>query len=462
LKKFVAGSSKKGESIVKLEPLRSLQSKLSIAFLAAAALVLASCGGGGATSSPTIIGSLQILPGTASIYAGVPYTFTIAGGRKPYLVTSSEQTLVALNYTTDSNDVTIVANNPGVVDPGLQANEVPRRSVNIQVRDSVGVSTTVTYSVLLNLFFGYSQSYSTDCFVSGATTQPQACSGSDTLVQMFPTSQGVLYGNREFLFERVRGDFSFVQETPNAVPASSARVRTGQDGLAFMRIRVNNDAPTQIASYRITDVATNTTITSAFLITGVLPGGSITLVPGAAITFTGGSTAACGFGSSDQLVFDGTPPYTITPPANIGVNPLTILKNGDKFTVTVGQGAPVTACPSGTVVIIDSVGRRATLSVTSLVGTVSTPITVAPLPLPNLTCTANTSQAAVVGGNGPLQVVSTHPRVFATISGNVLSVIRAPNGDGATVYPATANLVVTDGATINTAAITFTVSANCP
>jgi hypothetical protein len=41
---------------VKFEPLRSLQSKLSIAFLAAAALVLGSCGGGGATSSPNNVG----------------------------------------------------------------------------------------------------------------------------------------------------------------------------------------------------------------------------------------------------------------------------------------------------------------------------------------------------------------------------------------------------------------------
>lgn len=445
-----------------LEPLRSLQSKLSIAFLAAAALVLASCGGGGATSSPTIVGSLQILPGTASIYAGVPYTFTIAGGRKPYLVTSSEQTLVALNYTTESNEVTIVANNPGVVDPGLSAGEVPRRSVNIQVRDSAGVSTTVTYSVLLNLFFGYSQTYSTDCAIAGATTQPQACSGADSLVNLFPASQGVLYGNREFLFERINGDFLFVQETPAAAPANSARVRTGQDGQAFMRLRVNAGATTHIATYRITDTATNTTITNAFLITGVLPGGSITLVPGGSVTFTGASTAQCGFGSSDQYIFDGTPPYTLTAPPNIGVSPLTITRNGDRFTVTVPQGAPVTGCPSGVVVIIDAVGRRATLQVTSLRGTVSTPITVAPLPLPNLTCTANTAQAAVVGGNGPLQVISTHARVFAQISGNVLSVLRAPNGDGTVVYPVTASLVVTDGATINTSPITFTVAANCP
>ncbi len=113
---LVAGPGK-GESIVNFEPLRRLQSKLSVAFIAAAALVLASCGGGGATSSPNTVGDLQLLPGAGSIYAGVPTTFNIVGGRAPYLVTSSEPTLIEVGFTTSSNSFTIVARNPGVIDP---------------------------------------------------------------------------------------------------------------------------------------------------------------------------------------------------------------------------------------------------------------------------------------------------------------------------------------------------------
>jgi hypothetical protein len=219
-------------------------------------------------------------------------------------------------------------------------------------------------------------------------------------------------------------------------------------------------APTQLASYKVTDIATGASTEYVFLILQQAPSGTITVLPGTAITFTGASAGACGFGSSDQYVFDGMPPYTITPPAGVSVTPLTLTENGSRFTISVGQGFPVTACPSGSVIIRDAQGRVASVDVSSVPGTSSIPITVAPTPLPALTCTANTTQAAVVGGIGSLQVVSTHPRVQANISGNVLSVLRAASGDGATIYPTTATLVITDGASL--ANVTVTVPANCP
>ena len=155
--------------------MRRLQSKLSVAFLAAAALFLASCGGGGATSSPNAAGALQLLPGASSLYAAVPYTFNIVGGRKPYLVTSSEQTLIELNITIDSNSFTIVPRNPGVVDVGLDPNEVPRRTVNIEVRDSNGASLSNAYNVLQNFFTGYRETYTSTCAAAAAgAVAPQA------------------------------------------------------------------------------------------------------------------------------------------------------------------------------------------------------------------------------------------------------------------------------------------------
>ncbi len=336
-----------------LDPLRRLQSKFSAAFVAAAALVLTSCGGGGATGSPTAVGNLELLPGSASLYAGVPYTLNIAGGRSPYLVTSSEPTLVALNFTTTSNQFTFVPNNPGVVNVGLDPDEVPRRTVNIQVRDSNGATFTAAYDVLQNFFTGYSQSYSSTCAAAGASgPAPQACSGTDTIVTLFPISQGALYGNREFQLDRVRGDYSFVQEPPGATPQllNTIRVRTDQTGTAIVRLRVGIGAPTQLATYKVTDIATGVTTDLVFLIIQQAPIGTITVVPGGTITFTG-TNGACGFGSSDQFVFDGTPPYTIIPPPNIGVLPLTLPANGDRFTVSVGQGAPITACPAGPLII---------------------------------------------------------------------------------------------------------------
>ena len=446
-----------------LDPLRRLQSKFSAALVAAAALVLTSCGGGGATGSPTAVGNLELLPGTASFYAGVPYTLNIAGGRGPFLVTSSEPTLIALNFTTSSNNFTLIANNPGVVDVGLDPDEVPRRTVSIQVRDSNGATFTAAYNVLQNFFTGYSQNYSSTCASAGASgPAPQACSGTDTIVTLFPVSQGTLYGNREFQFDRVRGDYSFVQEPPGANPQllNTIRVRTDQTGKAMVRLRVGIGAPTQLATYKVTDVATGVTTDLVFLIIQQAPIGTITVVPGGTITFTG-ANGACGFGSSDQFVFDGTPPYTIIPPLNVGVNPLTLAANGDRFTVTVGQGAPVTACPSGPVIVSDTQGRRATVQVTSAIGGTPPPIVVSPAFTPSLTCTSNTATVAVIGGVGPLSAVSNHPRVTAVISGFTLTVTRAPSGDGATIYPASATIVITDGAALTNLAVPG-VSPNCP
>ena len=84
----------------------------------------------------------------------MPYTFNIVGGRKPYLVTSSEPTIIELNLTTDSNQFTIVARNPGVVDVGLDPDEVPRRIGEHRGARRQGRIVRTTYNVLQNFFTG--------------------------------------------------------------------------------------------------------------------------------------------------------------------------------------------------------------------------------------------------------------------------------------------------------------------
>ena len=227
------------------------------------------------------MGALQLLPGAGSIYAGVPTTFNIVGGRAPYLVTSSEPTLIELNFTTSSNNFTIVARNPGVVDVGLDPNEVPRRSVNIEVRDSNGVSLSNTYSVLQNFFTGYGAFYSNTCAAPATGDAPQACSGTDTVVNLVPVSNGTLYGDREFELRKVRGDFQCVIENPAVTPqlVDTIRVRTDHEGKAIVRLRVTNGAPTQIATYTVTDIATGATTTHTFIIVQQAAFDVITLLP---------------------------------------------------------------------------------------------------------------------------------------------------------------------------------------
>jgi hypothetical protein len=147
---------------------------------------------------------------------------------------------------------------------------------------------------------------------------------------------------------------------------------------------------------------------------------------------------------------------TSSPLIIAGPNP--VLRNGDLVSVTVPVG--ITTCPSGTVTLIDSQGARGTITVTSQPGTGTLPpIAVSPTTL-TLTCAAPTASAAVIGGTGGLSAVTSHPRVQATISGNVLTVTRLTPDVPVVVYPATATIAVTDGATIVN--VTATVPASCP
>ncbi len=442
--------------------LRSVQTQLSIAFVASAAMLLGSCGGGGATGTNpgNNTGVLRMSPEGGSIYAGVPYTFNITGGRRPYLVTSNEQTLLPLNFTTTGNTFDVLAVNPGVVDVGLDPDAVPSRSVEIIIRDSAAQETRSTFNVLQNFFTGYGASYISLCGSGTSGSTPQACSGLDSVIRFSPTSQGTRYGNRVMQFDKVRGDFQFVQEDPAAVPqlVNQLRATTDQNGLVIARLRVTVGAPSQIATYRITDVRTGVTTDQTFIIVQQDPTTVINLIPNT-FTFTGGLAGTCGTGSAQALVLGGVGPYqviTSSPLIIAGPNP--VLKNGDLVSVTVPVG--VTTCPTGTVTLIDAQGARGTLTVTSQPGTgTPPPITISPSTM-TLTCTAPTASAAVIGGNGSLSAISSHPRVQATISGNVITVTRLAPDVPVVAYPATATIAITDGASIVN--LTVSVPASCP
>lgn len=443
------------------EPLRRLQSKLSVAFIAAAALVLSSCGGGGATNSPNTVGNLELNPATATFYAGVPYTLNVSGGLPPYLITSSEPTLIDVNFTTSDHTFTFVARNPGVVDVGLQSGEVPRRSVNIEVRDSRGNSISRTYSVLQNFFTGYGESYSSTC-ASGSTSgpAPQACSGADSIVTLIPVSNGTLYGNRTFQFDKVRGDFQFVVEDPAAVPQLVNRltVRTDQNGRAFARLRVTPNAPTQLASYKVTDVAMGVTTDIVFLIVQLPAVDSITVLPSDTFTFQGALATQCGSGSADVFISGGTPPYSVVASSGLSLSATTLANSGDRLSIAQPPTAP--PCQNGSVVIRDTKGASATVTIEVTAGSGTGPaLTVVPSSVASLLC-GQSVQVTVVGGLGGYSATSQHPRITAVVSGNTLTLTRL-TGDGAIVYPGAGSVTVTDGTSAVTVNITSTPTGGC-
>jgi len=437
---------------VKLDALRRLSSRLTMAALViVSSALVGSCGGGGAQTNPSVNGQLSLVPAQGTLYAGIAYNFQLAGGRPPFLLGSSEPVLLPVPNRIEGFNFQVVPANPGVVDSGLTPEQLQGRSVIITVRDSLGqeffTAETGGIFVAQNFLTGYGVFFTSNC--SG-----QACSGSETLVRMAAIINGVRYGDRAYRFCVVRGNFQFVvPETPSNLPAvlqNCVDTRTDHSGTATVRLRVPSDATTQLATLRVIDVATGVYVDEVFTITQGAIVGALTVLPND-FTFTGPRVGVCGTGSADFIVFDGDAPYTaVSSNPNITVTPTTNSSNPARFTITAFNP---NVCVDTTVVVTDRNNRRATVTVKTEEGSGTLPpLAVAPTTVSlNDTCGFSTSVTAV-GGVGPLSVNSTHPRVSAVISGNTVTITRLTpdpaSPPGPSFYPTSAQVTVTDGATI--------------
>ena len=445
-----------------LDFVRRMSARLGYALSAAlASVILVSCGGGGASHDQPVA-NLQLLPSAATLYAGVGYTFTIAGGQPPYTLSSSEPVLLPVPQTLNGNTFVVVPNNPSVIDAGLPPGALPIRSVVITVRDSLGTSistaSTNGITVAQNFLVGSGVSVTRHC-ASGS----QACAGGDTIVRVEATTNGLILANKTLRFDVLRGQFQFVvPEQPSNQPVqlvNSYTTVTDTKGFAEARIRVPLDAQTQLGTLRITDVATGAFVDEVFTITANAITGVLQVIPND-LTFTGPRTGVCGTGVAQVEVFDGTPPYSATSSApSITVSPTVTGSNPAFFQI---QAINPNVCVDATVVITDASNRRGTVTVHTVAGTGSPPaLVVSPTTVTlNDQCGFTTSVVAI-GGVGPLSVNSTHPRVTAFLSGNTVQITRIASGDGATVYPNSATVSVTDGATVQNVTVNG-VAINCP
>jgi hypothetical protein len=434
-----------------------MSSRLVVAvFAIVASVIVGSCGGGGAKTTPELNGDLSIIPTQGTLYAGIVYTFQIIGGRPPFVLGSSEPVLLPVPARVESSSFQVVPANPGVVDTGLGPEALQGRSVILTVRDSLGreiqTSSTGGIFVARNFLTGYGVFFTSNC-------AGQACSGSETLVRMSAIINGLLYSNRQYRFCVVRGNFQFVvPETPSnnsAVLANCVDTPTDHTGTATVRLRVPADATTQLGTLRVIDVATGVYVDEVFTITQGAITGALTVLPNS-FTFTGSRVGVCGTGSADFIVFDGDPPYTaVASNPNITVTPTTNSSNPARFTVTAFNP---NVCLETTIVVTDRNQRRATVTVTTEEGSATLPpLVVAPTTVNlNDTCGFSTSVTAV-GGVGPISANSTHPRVSAVVSGNTVTITRlAPDPaspPGPSFYPTTGTVTITDGATIQSVAV---------
>jgi len=443
---------------VNFDALRRLSTRLTLAAVAViSSVILGSCGGGGAATNTEQNGALTLLPTAASLYAGVPYTFQIAGGRPPYLLSSSEPVLLPIPARVDGHSFSVVANNPGVIDLNQQAGQVPSRSVVITVRDGFGtvISTPTTngISVVQNLLTGYGVSFITNC-QSG-----DACAGQDTIVRMQAVTNGALYGNRPFRFCVVRGAFSFVSpEIPSNLPETLSNcVDTVSDhsGTVTARLRVPAGTPTQTATIRVIDVGTGAYVDELFTITAATTSANLTILPND-FQFVGPRQGVCGTGTGSFLVFDGTPPYNaFSSDPNVTVTPTSSSSDPGRFTIQVSNSS---VCVSNaTIVVTDSASpsRRATVTVSSAEGTGAPPaMAVSPTTVSLGDICGLSVSVSAVGGSGVYSANSTHPRVTAAVSGNTITITRALHDPLPLVaYPNTGTVTITDGTTLQSVTV---------
>jgi hypothetical protein len=440
---------KEGESIVKIRTL----SFLAGGFLALVTTVLlSSCGGGGAAGNPAVTGTLQITPSVGTIYAGVPFTFQILGGRKPYALTSSEPGLAPVPSSVDGNSFTVLAGNPGVVDIGQQPGQLPSRTTHFTVRSGDGQTADAKMDVGQNFLTGYGISISpiTCPLTLPAGSTVAACAGGEAAIRMSATFNGAIFGDRPFRFEVMKGHFQFVFP-PSGVLGNTVTTTSDHGGTVLATIKIDPGIATEIGVIRVIDVGTGVYEDHAFVIQGSSGNGALSAVP-TSITLTGNLTTDCGQGQETVFIFDGAPPYNaFSSNPSITVTPSQSTTNPGQFTITVNAGAP--PCPTGTVVVTDSSGSRATIDVTSKPGAGSPPTPAAFTVAPNaivLGCGQSGSVSAV-GGSGSYSTNSGSPNVTAVVSGNTVTITRANSGTNAA---ADTTIAVTDGSAIATVKVT--------
>jgi hypothetical protein len=438
--------------------IRSLSSLAGALFALAAAAVLTSCGGGGAQGNPETAGGVSISPSTGTIYAGVPFTFQISGARLPYSLSSSEPGVLSVPSQITSHSLEVVAANPAVVDVGLQPGDLPVRTVIITVRAGDGQTTSATMKVGQNFLTGYGVTFNpiTCPIALSGSASVQVCAGGETAIQFQAAFNGNLFGNRLFKLDVVRGPFKFV--FPQGGTDVSVTVQSDHSGEVHAIIQATAGVPTQLAVLRVTDVGSGASTDFVFTITGTANGGKLTVIP-SSITFTGNLTTDCGTGSSSFFVFDGSPPFlALSSDPGITVTPQSS-SNPGVFTVTSNSNTP--PCRTGTVVVTDSQGARATVDVKSLPGANTPPtppdFAVAPTDI-TLVC-AGSGSVTAVGGSGSYSATSSSSLVTAVVSGSTVTITRAgPAGPGSGTLAS--KVAVTDGSTIQTVDVTS--PATCP
>ena len=416
-----------------------------------ASLILGSCGGGGAKVDPNEGGTdVQIFPSTGTFYAGVTSRITIAGGRTPYSLTSSEPTVLDVPATTSAHFIDVTPNNPGTVDAGLPPGSLPVRTVNITARASNGATQTAQIKVAHNFLTGYTINFTPSNCPSGAN----ACAGGETVVQWDTVTNGVRIGNRPFTVQVEHGQ-CLLENPPNLGSPGSANLATvintasDHEGKVTVVLFCPANIAAQVGLLRLIETNTGASTTAAFTVTEAAASQNLVAIP-SSFDFVGPDSATCGTGTQDFFVFGGLAPYAaVSSDANVTITPIDATHTPGHFQVSATNSLK---CVTATGIITDATGGRTTIDVKTEVGSAAptppaVPLVVTPSSV-TLTCGQSASVLVTGGSGGSISAASTSSNVTATVSGNTVTITRLLQANNP-VGSVTTTVNITDGTNIS-------------
>ena len=345
--------------------------------------------------------ALAVTPSVVNLFADLPTTFTVTGGRPGFTASSSNGVVLPVTATINGSTFSVV---PNAVTADTE--------VDITVRDAantaVTAKATVKPSALLNqITFTPFGPTGTGC---GANT---VCSGGDAQIVVKAVQNGVILRNRQIRFNVFQGGFQLVTPGSGAL-VNSLLADTDEQGNAVARITANVGAITQVATIQTTDVTSGLARRYNFTIVQQTSGvGILSTLPSGAITVTGakgapGADGSCPVGATvDYYMYGGSPPYAIASPLTgvATVFPSSVGTSGGRFTAT------VTGCGKVAFIVTDASGRTIeTSTLEALQGAKGDAVTsVAALTVtPSaLTVACGASGSVAVGGSGTFFVSGT-------------------------------------------------------
>jgi large repetitive protein len=395
-------------------------------------ILLSSCGGSGVdvATTPPPAAALQLLPGTATLFATVPANYVASGGLPPYtLLTSNAAVLPVPTGTLSGSNFSLT---PNVVSANTD--------VTVTLRDSAGITATAVATVNPNFVNGNltvkGNGVESPSF-TGCTDIGFICAGQFGTVTVTLTQNGAPVRARSVRFSADQGAYQFVANVVQNTLVPTIDVTTDETGTATAIVRGNVNATLQVALIRATDIQTGAYRLSSFVIRQTtLSGTDFTTVP-KSWAVAGFVKNQCPGGVVDYIIFGGTAPYTIRSPlSDVIVAPTTTNSdNPNRFTAT------FRAQPCGDVgyspifTITDATGRTITADLSVKPGTVDGPV--------NTTLTLSTNAITLACGQ--------QAQVVASVTTTATTAPTLSTAVTTSVSPATA---LTAAATGNTVTVT--------